>query len=163
MERKFRITNVINKLRENVAFFYTQEGTNFDKGDFVFFDTQKYMALKPRRTDARYVFVGKATRVVKNEHCSDEVICIDGVFSCKNHPDPFEAVTEADIGELCYFEDSHTLTRNSADRTVAGRVCVVQEDKVYFRLDIHEEDKEELLCDEDCDGTIDDTKEEELI
>ncbi len=67
-------------------------------------------------------------RVVTSESNSGVVSdCIVGVYDLDNGSNS-DAITQADVGNLCYLLDDHTVSRLSSSASAAGRIVAVNAD-----------------------------------
>ena len=129
---------LLNNLGQNVSMFPIAEGETVEKGDLVVVNTRTLQAGRAKK-EGGYYAIGCAARIVTDEQGEKYVICKDGIYIINNTELPEHKVLDNDIGRICYFDGSNSVTLDNINTTKAGEVLSIYEDgRVLVKISISE-------------------------
>lgn len=129
---------LLNPLGQKISIFNIAKGETVEKGDLVVVNTRTLQASRPKK-EGGYYAVGKAIRIITNEHGVKFVICKDGMFIMDNTDLPEHKISDSNIGRICYFNGQDSVTLDNINTTKAGEVLNINEDgSVLVKISISE-------------------------
>ena len=139
MERPLRNEQfLLNLLGQKVSIFPIAKGETVEKGDLVVVNTRTLQASKAKK-EGGYYAIGCAVRIVTDEHGAKSGICKDGIYIINNAELPEHKIRDTDIGRVCYFDGSNSVTLDNINTTKAGEVLSVgEEGRVLVKISISE-------------------------
>lgn len=129
---------LLNLLGQKISIFPIAKGETVEKGDLVVVNTRTLQAGRAKK-EGGYYSIGCAVRIVTDEHGTKSAICKDGIYLINNTELPEHKILDADIGRICYFDGSDTVTLDNINTTKAGEILGVYEDgRVLVKISISE-------------------------
>lgn len=129
---------LLNLLGQKVCIFPIAKGEAVEKGDLVVVNTRTLQVCKAKK-EAGYYAIGCVARIVTDEHGVKSAICKDGVYVINNTELPEHKILSNDIGRVCYFNGSNSVTLDNINTTKAGEVLNVCEDgRVLVKISLGE-------------------------
>lgn len=129
---------LLNLLGQKVSIFPIAKGETVEEGDLVVVNTRTLQAGKAKK-EGGYYAVGRAVRIVTNEHGVKSVICADGIYIVNNAETPEHKIFNENIGRVCYFDGSDSVSLDNINATKAGEVVGIFEDgRVLVKISISE-------------------------
>lgn len=129
--RFFKEKNLLNTLSEYTFIFPIEENAKLGNYDMVVVNNETGKATLPKKKSG-YTTIGRVVRFVTDSNGIPSVICKNGIYMSYNTFESEYTVTQKDVGKFCYFEDDSDVSMNSENRSIAGKVLNVVNDKVIF-------------------------------